>query len=310
MGTCLSVGTLLYTCASTVKVGVAVVAIGALAAVSDTIGGVDAIAVGAPAPVVRPVALGDVAVGDVPDGPVEHDGDGEVVGPVEVGAVPVGGVDPPVLHHERVPARSRVLAEDSPLGFLEALNGRLVVGDIGWYPALAAPNAGARRRRHGVPLRRSADGRAAGDVVARVVAEVAEVGAAERDEAVPRGGYAVGVAAKEGQVHRVVTGVVADVALVAAVALAEHVDESYGLAVGDGQAGQIQPAPGQDRCRRGEWREEGEARREVAVVAEELVAEVAGADAEGVGNADVAAPVGAARQWLTRRWSHRRQGDD
>ncbi len=88
--------------ASTVEVGVPLVANGAVAAVPLAVAGVEALAVRAPARVVRPVAHGDVAVAGVPDGPVEHDGDGEVVGSVEEGAIAVGGVDPLVLRHEHI----------------------------------------------------------------------------------------------------------------------------------------------------------------------------------------------------------------
>lgn len=202
----------MYTCASTVKVGVAVVAIGALAAVSDTIGGVDAIAVGAPAPVVRPVALGDVAVGDVPDGPVEHDGHGEVAGSVEEGAIAVVGVDPPVLRHEHVLAFSGVeMAED---GFRR--RELLLVGDVSrWFlcliqreyvrlvdvesaghGVLAAPRlAGALARQVTLRLRPPARGCAASDVVIVGVNQVAKDGAPEHDKAVPLRGEPVGNAA-------------------------------------------------------------------------------------------------------------------
>lgn len=97
----------MITCASAVEVAVTLVAIGAPAPVSDAVAGVEALA---PARVLGGVALGDPAVADVPNRPVEHDGHVEVVGSVEVGAIAVRGVDPLVLHQEHVIACRRVEA--------------------------------------------------------------------------------------------------------------------------------------------------------------------------------------------------------
>ncbi|BAS81495.1 Os02g0808350 [Oryza sativa Japonica Group] len=97
----------LISLASTVKVGVSLVALGAVASVSGAINGVDAVAVDAPARVVRHVTSSGAAVTDVPDGPVEHDGHREVVVSVEVRVAAVGGVDPLVLRQKHVPASSR-----------------------------------------------------------------------------------------------------------------------------------------------------------------------------------------------------------
>ncbi len=70
----------LYTSASGIEVGVAFIAPETSAPVPGAIGGVGAVAVGAPARVGGVVELGGAAVVDVPDGPVQRDGHDVAVG--------------------------------------------------------------------------------------------------------------------------------------------------------------------------------------------------------------------------------------
>ena len=251
----------LFTFAPAIVVGVALVALGAVAPVPVAVTGVDAHAVGAPARVVGrgEVAPGGAAVAGVPDGPVEHDVHGEVVGAVEVdGAVAVRGVDPPVLRQVHVPAnraalqdgRSRRAVQQNgvpSLALLEADDVGLVDVDAVGYAALAAPLAGEPHRRAGGDrLRRPADGRAAADVGAPAVDQVGEVGAAERDEAVPRPGETVGRAG-EGHLGGVLIVLAHHVPRAAVVAPPFRGEEGAGLAVGEGQAQQLLPVPAAGR---------------------------------------------------------------
>jgi hypothetical protein len=264
-----------------VEVRVALVPLDAGAPVAGAVGGVDALAVGAPTGIVRRVALGGAAAADVPHSPVEHDGHGEIAGAVEVRAVAVLEAEPVGVHEEHVVARRCVAGEGRvPLPPLEVVDlVRLEEVDAGRYLALAAPHAGARPR-DGV-LGRPAHGHAPADVVARHVDEVAEAGAAEREEAVLCRGEEVGAGAeghvRVGPVDQAPRGVVAH---------ARGVVVNLSLAGGKGQAGDLVAVAVYAEAGRGV----------VGVVADELealyavVAETAGADAEGVGDGDVAAP--------------------
>lgn len=303
----------MITCASAVEVGVTLVAIGAPAPVSDAVAGVEALAPLAPARVLGGVALGDPAVADVPNRPVEHDGHVEVVGSVEVGAIAVRGVDPLVLHQEHVIAGRRVEAMVD--GFLAVLlcrliqaeDVRLVEVERPRYGVLAAPPLpGAPARQVIITgLRLAAHGYAAADIVLLGVNQVTEDRATEHDEPVPRRGEAVGGATAERHIRQrqlalavPPQSIVTDVGCAVA-AIVSGVDEGPGLAV-EGQANQL------------DFRHE-EARRRVGVVANEPEVEVAGtagANAEWVGDAGVPALVGAARRLLSPRWCHRRQADD
>nr|CAB3451436.1 unnamed protein product [Digitaria exilis] len=186
------------TSASTVEVGVPLVPLGTDAPVAVAVGGVDALVVGAPARVVRGVALGGAApaAAGVPDGPVEHDGHGEVAGPVEEGLVTV--IEPGGLHQEHVVARRGIDGEClAPLPLLEPQRVGLVEVHPWRYRALAAPHAGAGTLPRDGVLRRPAHGRAPADEGLRLaVDEVTEGRAAQRDEAVLGRGEEVGADAE------------------------------------------------------------------------------------------------------------------
>lgn len=91
--------------ASIVEVRVALVPRGAVATVAGAVGGVDALAISAPASIELGVALGGVAVTDVPAGPVQYDGHGEVIGAILERTLAVLPIEPGVLHKEQVVAR-------------------------------------------------------------------------------------------------------------------------------------------------------------------------------------------------------------
>jgi hypothetical protein len=73
-----------HTSASVYYIGVALIPLGAVAVVPSAVCRIEAMAGRAPARVVSCVEPGGAAVAGVPDRPVEDDGHGEVVGPVEV----------------------------------------------------------------------------------------------------------------------------------------------------------------------------------------------------------------------------------
>jgi len=109
------------TYASTVEVGVALVASQAAAPVPWAVGGVGALAERAPASKIGVVAPAGGAVADVPDGPVEDERHREVSAPVRVDTVAVRGGQPVSLHQEHVPVCREVGVEDGvslPVQFL------------------------------------------------------------------------------------------------------------------------------------------------------------------------------------------------
>ncbi|BAS81484.1 Os02g0807100 [Oryza sativa Japonica Group] len=175
---------------------------------------------------------------------------------------------------------------------------RLVDVESAGHGVLAAPRlAGALARQVTLRLRPPARGCAASDVVIVGVNQVAKDGAPEHDKAVPRCGEPVGDAAAV--VRRAV--VPTDCFEAVVVAVASRVDEDPDLAVGDGKAHQlfltiIQVVEVRSVA--------------VALELEVFVPGAAGANAEGVGDADVPALVGAARPWLSRCRCHRRQADE
>lgn len=178
---------------------------------------------------------------------------------------------------------------------------RLVVVESAGYAVLAAPRlAGALARQvliSTLRLRPPARGCAASDVVIVGVNQVAKDGAPEHDKAVPRRGEPVGNAVAV--VRRAV--VPTDCFEAVVVAVASRVDEDPDLAVGDGKVHQlfltiIQVVEVRSVA--------------VALELEVFVPGAAGANAEGVGDADIPALVGAARQWLSRCRCHRRQADE
>jgi hypothetical protein len=296
------------TCASTVEVGVSLEPLAAVASIAGAVAdGVEAVAVGAPARVVRGVALGGAAVADVPDGPVEHDGHGEVVGPVQEAAVAVA--EPRRLHQEHVvaPGDDDVGGEGRvELRLLQAQRVGLEVVDAGRYVALAAPDAGAGPLPRDGVLRRPAHGRAAADEVLPAVDEVPEAGAASRHQAVLGRGEEVGAGA-EGHVRQAPV----DEPTRGVVALARGVEVRPSLAGGEGQAGELDAAVVG-------YGESGWGAGVVAVeleAAEDVVAVAPGADAKWIRDGDVAAPVAASRprqphrRWLplSRRRRYRRR---
>jgi hypothetical protein len=223
------------TSASTVEVRVTLVPLEAAAPVAGTVGGVDAVAVRAPARIVRRVTLRGAAVVDVPDGPVEHQGHGKVVGAIKIRALAVLEVEPGGVHEEHVVARRYVAGEGRvPLRCVEVVElVRLEEVDAGRYLTLAAPHPGALPR-NGV-LRQPAHGRAAADIVAETIDEVAKVGAAERDKAVLGRRKAV-ACAEEGYVRACV---LFDKPTCGVVALARRFVVGPNLAGGEGQAGEL-----------------------------------------------------------------------
>lgn len=186
-----------------------------------------------------------------------------------------------------------------PLPLLEVDLVRLVEVDGRRYSALAATHAGARPLPWNVVLRRPAHGHAAADVVAFVVDEVAKVGAADRDEAVLGRGEEEGAGTRAAAEGHVGTRPPADVPPRGIEAFARRVEVRPSLAVDEGQAGELVVVA-----------VDGKAGRGAGVVAEELeasgavVAVAPGADAEWVGDGNVAAAVAAARprdpQWQWR----------
>uniref|UniRef100_J3LI66 Uncharacterized protein n=1 Tax=Oryza brachyantha TaxID=4533 RepID=J3LI66_ORYBR len=160
-------GVLFLTSASAVDVGVALVAHGAIAPIPFSVGGVDAHAVvGAAREVCRRVTPGGAAVAAaVPDGPIQHDGHGEVAGPVKISAVAAAGAaatEPLGVRHEHVARLGGAVVLKGDVPRLVLVH---VVGvEAGGYRGLAASHAGARRRGNGGRRRRSAQGHAAGHV--------------------------------------------------------------------------------------------------------------------------------------------------